>query len=98
MAPSVTEASRRRLELPANYLLHVGTIEPRKNLLTLMQAYGDLPGPVRQRCPLVLAGGCGWNVAELEEYYGRVARELGVRHLGYVADPDLPALYNGARA
>ena len=98
MASTAVEAARRRLGLPENYLLHVGTIEPRKNLLMLMKAYGDLPGPVRQCCPLILAGGWGWNVAEVAEHYDGVARELGVRHLGYVADADLPALYNGARA
>jgi glycosyltransferase involved in cell wall biosynthesis len=91
-------AVRARLGLPAQYLLHVGTLEPRKNLELLMRAYVDLPGGVRERCPLVLVGGWGWNVAKLADYYRSVAQQRGVRLLGYVADADLPALYNGARA
>jgi alpha-1,3-rhamnosyl/mannosyltransferase len=87
-----------RLGLTAPYLLHVGTMEPRKNLLMLMRAYGDLAAPLRSRCPLMLAGGWGWNAAEVAEYYESVARQRGVRLLGYVGDADLPALYNGARA
>ncbi len=46
----------------------------------------------------MLAGGWGWNAAELAEHYESVARDRGVRLLGYVDDADLPALYNGARA
>ncbi len=82
-----------RLGLPSSYLLHVGTIEPRKNLLMLMRAYCDLPGELRARCPLVLVGGWGWNTAEIAEYHDTVARHRNVRHLGYVSDADLPALY-----
>jgi glycosyltransferase involved in cell wall biosynthesis len=101
LRPLAEEACRlvlERLGLPESYLLHVGTIEPRKNLLILMRAYGDLPAPMRERCPLVLAGGWGWNVAAIADYYHGVARHQGVRHLGYVSDDDLPALYNSARA
>jgi alpha-1,3-rhamnosyl/mannosyltransferase len=87
-----------RLGLTSPYLLHVGTLEPRKNLLLLMRAYGDLPEALRQRCPLVLAGGWGWNAAELAEHYHGVGRHRGVRLLGYLDDADLPAIYNGARA
>ena len=84
-----------RLGLPAQYLLHVGTLEPRKNLLLLLRAYGDLPAGLRERSPLVLVGGWGWNATELAEHFHGVARHQGVRHLGYVSDADLPALYNG---
>ncbi len=46
----------------------------------------------------MLAGGWGWNVADLADYYQTTARHRGVRHLGYVPDSALPALYTGARA
>lgn len=88
----------RRLDLPPSFLLHVGTIEPRKNLLMLMRAYCDLPSATRERCPLVLAGGWGWNTEEITAYYHAEARHRNVQHLGYVADADLPALYIAARA
>ncbi|HEX3315741.1 MAG TPA: glycosyltransferase family 1 protein [Gemmataceae bacterium] len=94
---ALVQARLRRLGLPASYLLFVGTLEPRKNLLTLLDAYARLPAKLRERCPLVLVGGWGWN---FEPIAGRLAevRPLGVVHLGYVAESDLAVLYNGARA
>ena len=87
-----------RLGLPDSYLLHVGTLEPRKNLMLLLRAYTDLPAHVRERCPLVLAGGWGWNTQELAEFFHSEARHKGVLHLGYIRDEDQAAVYNGARA
>jgi alpha-1,3-rhamnosyl/mannosyltransferase len=91
-------AGLQRLGLPPRYLLHVGTIEPRKNLLLLLRAYCALPEPVRRETPLVLVGKWGWNVAAVAEFWQNEARHRGVLHLGYVADADLPVLYNGACA
>lgn len=87
-----------KLQLPLRYLLYVGTIEPRKNLLTLMRAYCDLPDSSRRECPLVLAGGWGWRADPIAEYYHSRAKARGVIHLGYVDGVDLPGLYAGARA
>src|SRR6185312_7954115 len=80
------------------YLLHVGTLEPRKNLLMLMRAYCSLPSGVRERHPLVLAGGRGWNSEGAHAYLEGEARHRGVRWLGYVPDGRFAALYSGARA
>jgi alpha-1,3-rhamnosyl/mannosyltransferase len=88
----------RKLQLSRGYLLHVGTIEPRKNLLRLMQAYCDLPRPLRERHPLALVGGWGWRTEQIRDYYESTARHAGVVKLGYVPEEELPALYNGARA
>jgi alpha-1,3-rhamnosyl/mannosyltransferase len=88
----------RRLGLPPRYLLCVGTLEPRKNVLLLLRAYCSLPQEVRTRYPLLLVGGWGWNTAELAAYLEDEARHRGVIRLGYAAEADLPALYNGARA
>ena len=57
-----------RLGLPRRYLLYVGTIEPRKNLLPLLRAYADLPALLRERWPLVLAGRWGWNARDVADY------------------------------
>jgi glycosyltransferase involved in cell wall biosynthesis len=74
-----------RRDLGAPYLLSVATLEPRKNLGTLLEAHALLGGePV-----LAVAGGAGWG--EQPE----LARP-GVRPLGFVADAELPALYRGA--
>jgi alpha-1,3-rhamnosyl/mannosyltransferase len=95
---AVVDAALRELGLPSRYLLYLGTIEPRKNVLTLLKAYCALPAPVRDRWPLLLVGGWGWNTADVAEYFHADARHRGVRHLGYVAERHVPALYNGARA
>jgi alpha-1,3-rhamnosyl/mannosyltransferase len=84
--------------LPPRYLLCLGTIEPRKNVLTLLRAYCALPAALRERWPLVLAGAWGWNTEAVADYFHAEARHRGVLHLGYVADAHLAAVYNGARA
>src|SRR5262249_26461427 len=90
--------TRGELGLPPRYLLFVGTIEPRKNVLTLLQAYCSLPSSARERCPLVLAGGWGWKSGRVAEYFEEVATSRSVIHLGYTEDRHLPGLYAGARA
>jgi alpha-1,3-rhamnosyl/mannosyltransferase len=89
---------RRQWQLPSQYVLYVGTIEPRKNVLMLMQAYCDLPPELRSNCPLVLVGAWGWKSEPERHYWESVARYQGVRHMGYVPDQQLPALYSGALA
>jgi glycosyltransferase involved in cell wall biosynthesis len=98
LLPWEVESVLGRLGLPATYLLHVGTLEPRKNLLMLLRAYTALPAELRERCPLVLVGPWGWRFEELAAFYESEAKHKNVTHLGYVSDADLPAVYNGARA
>jgi alpha-1,3-rhamnosyl/mannosyltransferase len=93
-----TAAGLRRLGLKPGYLLYLGTLEPRKNILMLMRAYCALPEEVRERSPLVLVGRWGWRTKPIEEYYHAEGRHRGVQHLGYLRENLLPALYNGARA
>jgi alpha-1,3-rhamnosyl/mannosyltransferase len=88
----------RRLGLPPRYLLFLGTIEPRKNVLLLLRAYCDLPRSLRERWPLLLVGSWGWNTSEVADYFHRAARHRGALHVGYVAEEHLAAVYNGARA
>jgi alpha-1,3-rhamnosyl/mannosyltransferase len=95
---TTVRAVLKRLRLPPRFLLYLGTLEPRKNVLTLLRAYCDLPGQIRDRYPLLLVGGWGWNAGELAAYLQDTARHRGVLHLGYLADEDLAAVYNGARA
>jgi len=98
LRPAEVAVGLRRLGLPPEYLLYLGTLEPRKNLLTLMRAYCALPESVRQRLPLLLVGGWGWRADAIADYLKRVGEAHGIRHVGYVADAHLPLLYNGARA
>jgi alpha-1,3-rhamnosyl/mannosyltransferase len=94
----VIERGLHALKLPRRFLLYLGTIEPRKNVLTILRAYCRLPGELRERYPLLLVGGWGWNSADVATYLDTEARQRGVIHLGYLPEEQLPILYNGARA
>ncbi len=91
-------AVRAKYQLPPRYMLHVGTIEPRKNVGLLLRVFCSLPAAQQQACPLVLAGGWGWKTEAERELFHTQARHRGVLHIGYVPDADLPALYSGAAA
>ena len=88
----------RQLNLPPRYLLYVGTIEPRKNLATLLRAYRALDDRIRRAYPLVLVGNWGWNAGEVARLLQSKDSAAEVIHLGYVPEGSLSALYNGARA
>ena len=88
---SVLEGFRRRLNLPPRFVLSVGSLEPRKNLLRLLEAHAALPHAVRREHPLVLAGARGWSNAALRS---ALKGRKDVRYLGYVTDVDLACLYN----
>lgn len=86
---------RERLELPPHFVLFVGTIEPRKNLTRLVEAWQVVKqSEAGRKRKLVLAGRRGWLY---EPIFQRIT-ELGLREevvwLDFVADADLPALYN----
>lgn len=100
--PAVLAAAQLRYDLLNQpYFLYVGTLQPRKNLVRLIEAYA-LALPVLKATSkpplLVLAGRKGWLSAPIE----RRAAELGVtnhvRLIGYVPDADLVPLLSGARA
>lgn len=78
------------------YTLYAGTIEPRKNIETLLDAYSTLPDSIRQRWPLVLAGYHGWQSEHLHERIDAAMKAGWARYLGYVKDEDLPYLFASA--
>ncbi len=78
------------------YLLSVGTLEPRKNLLGLIRSFQSLPAWMRRRHPLVLVGARGWLTDEIERLAARLESFGELRWLGYVPRQDLPCLYAGA--
>jgi len=80
------------------YVLSVGTLEPRKNLVLALRAWASLPEAVRGGRPLVVAGMKGWLTESLVPLVERLEREGLVRFLGFVAQEDLPLLYAGALA
>jgi glycosyltransferase involved in cell wall biosynthesis len=90
------EAARSRCGLKRPYLLVVGTIEPRKNVDRLLNAYEALPASIREEFELVFAGPPGW--AQSETLARLRQPSPGVRYLGYVAEQDIPGIFAGATA
>jgi glycosyltransferase involved in cell wall biosynthesis len=92
-----TEESRARYGLRyGGYILFCGTLEPRKNLLTLLRAYELLPLSVRKRWPLVVAGGLGWKSADIERALSAACNSGQVIVTGYIDDPTLCNLFSAA--
>ncbi len=89
-----------RLDIRNPYILFVGTIEPRKNLVNLTRAYGEyLNKNRRPGVPdLVLAGSRGWHYDEVFESIDRLGIAERVRHISRPSEADLVTLMNGATA
>ncbi len=87
---------RRRYQLPEQYAIFVGTIEPRKNLTTLMRAIRRLKDQHHTELVLAVVGQWGWLYDDVLRVHEELKLEEAVRFLGRVPDSDLVALYNGA--
>jgi glycosyltransferase involved in cell wall biosynthesis len=96
-APASVREVITRLTLPKPYILYVGTLEPRKNLPALVEAYRRLVevGAIKEH--LVLAGKLGWGYEALLKQIQVPALHGKVYLAGYVNQQDLPAVYAGAR-
>jgi glycosyltransferase involved in cell wall biosynthesis len=95
---------RARYGIPGDYLLYVGTLQPRKNLVRLIEAWARVIADCRLqiadlgRWTLVLAGKKGWLYEEIFATVRRLGLEGRVLFPGYVPEEDLPALLSGATA
>ena len=85
-APAAVEEVRRRYRLERPFVLFIGTVEPRKNLDGLLDAWAAVPAAIRREFDLVLAGPIGWARPST------AARVRAMRYLGYVPEPDLAPL------
>ena len=86
-----------RYGVSKDYVLAVGTVQPRKNLATLVEAWKILRDRVRDDCQLVVAGARGWKNTQLDETIRRLGLTGGeIRFLGIVPEEDLPVLYSGS--
>ena len=92
-----TAQVRQRLGVKDDFLLFVGTLEPRKNLLTLLQAFAKILGQSSLRPQLVIAGGEGWLMDESFAFMKNPAISEHLRLTGYLSDEDLRALYSACR-
>jgi glycosyltransferase involved in cell wall biosynthesis len=90
-----TSLSQHGIHQP--YFLFVGTLEPRKNLERLIQAYALLPKAQRDQLSFVVAGGKGWGDLDLLALLKKSGLEESVKLLGYVDEQQLATLYANAR-
>jgi glycosyltransferase involved in cell wall biosynthesis len=97
--PKSDPAILTKLDIGDGYLLFVGTIEPRKNIGNLVEAFALLPEELHHTYPLVLTGGKGWRdeaiLARIEELQ---KQGLKIILTGYVTDAERAALYENATA
>lgn len=86
---------RHKYHLPEQYLLCLATLEPRKNLPFLVEAYVELLEEGKVDIPLVLAGRKGWN---MDEFLNRIEEEYrrSIVVTGFIEDEDLPYVYHMA--
>jgi glycosyltransferase involved in cell wall biosynthesis len=99
--PRLPEAESKRLVsqlgVEGKFILFVGNVEPRKNLVGLLEAYEQLPQPLQDEFVLVIAGGKGWKdediLAKLSELQ---SRGLNIIRTGYVSEEQKAALYREA--
>lgn len=90
------EQSRRKYELPPKFILYVGTLEPRKNIMGLIWAYKLFKDSGDKEHRLVIAGAKGWLYSDMFKTVDELHLREDVKFTGYIADIDLPSVYNGA--
>jgi glycosyltransferase involved in cell wall biosynthesis len=88
---------RGRYGLPDAFILYAGTLEPRKNVMSLLRAFRLLREEGRIKESLVIVGKSGWLSDEVPEFVRRSGLADLVHLAGYVAREDLPAVYSAAR-
>ncbi len=90
------EVARNRYRLPKRFFLFVGTVEPRKNLVRLIQAFNRVGKELDQ--DLVIVGAKGWMASPLFDEINRSPFRDRIHLTGFVEEVDLPAVYNLADA
>ncbi len=88
----------KRLGVKDDFLLFVGTLEPRKNLLTLLKAFALVVRETSLRPQLVIAGGEGWLMSETESFVKSSGVAGQLLFTGYLHDAELRALYSSCTA
>jgi len=92
------EAFRQKQALTKGFLLYLGTLEPRKNITTIIEAYAQLRQKYAIEEKLVLAGGKGWFYDAIFEKVQKLGLESEVMFPGYVADSEQALWYSAASA
>ncbi len=95
--PKATPEVRAKYKIPEKYILYVGTLEPRKNVLGLIKGYRELPEEIKNEYKLVITGKKGWYY---DEIFSTVNSDPGLQDnvifTGFVDDEDMIPLMKGA--
>jgi len=91
------EPFAKETSLPKNFFLAVGTLEPRKNYINLIEAF-DVFSKKYKDFHLVIVGGQGWKYEEIYEKVKKLYLQKKVHFIGYVSEKSLVKLYNLAKA
>jgi len=83
-------------QLSPGFFLFIGTLQPRKNIDTILNAHALLPVSLRKRHPMVIIGRDGWGVEPLIHRIRQLEQEGTVRWLDYVPKADVMALLQSA--
>lgn len=94
--PEAVVSVRTKYALPKRFFLYLGTLEPRKNLVRVIEAWSR----IATACPLdlVIAGRQGWRSRPIARAIAAATRPERVRCPGFIAEEDLPALLSAAEA
>lgn len=87
---------KQRYGLPNRYVLTVSTLEPRKNINGLIAAFSRLPETLKSQYPLVIVGASGWGKQDYQQRYHKLIANHQLYFMGYVAQDDLPFIYQAA--
>ncbi len=93
--PNQLQIVRQKYQLPEEFILFVGLVEPRKNVSLLVRAFKNLVDK-GVRIPLVIAGKFGWGYDEVLRTVESLGLKDRVHFPGYIAQQDLPLVYNQA--
>lgn len=91
------QAVLKKYNLSPNYLFFIGTLEPRKNIIGLIEGYSRLSPALQDQYPLVIGGGKGWFYEAIFARVNELKLESKITFLGRVPDEDLPTLYRQAK-
>jgi glycosyltransferase involved in cell wall biosynthesis len=96
--PTTTSINRitKKYNLSEDYILYLGTLQPRKNLVRLLQAFEALPAEFKDIF-LVIAGKRGWLYQKFVHQLNLSPKKDRVRLTGFIEEDDIPALYAGAK-
>ena len=84
------ERVKAKYNLPDRFILSLGTLEPRKNIVGLVDAFNQ----IKSQTKLIIAGGRGWLYGDIYEAAGSSPKKGSIKFLGYVDEADKPALYS----